>query len=169
MAKKISDFELISSFDGDESVPVVSDLTNKRALMSDMKEFFRDSTLVMFDDFDDTDEVPIVGSTDVNEEGVTLSIVFMTNRNTFAMRRRKEGAMDSYFSYFNRWKDYKNEDMTPRTDKVFFNAADKEMYIYNGALHNLFDTVRINAMTEEELENLEHPIEGAFYATYEED
>jgi hypothetical protein len=55
-----------------------------------------------------------------------------------------------------------------RRDKVFFNLNDKELYVFDGDLHNIFDTVRINAMTEEEFNNLQNPIEGAFYATYEE-
>jgi hypothetical protein len=164
---KISNLELISSFDGDESVPIVSDLTNKRALMSDMKEFFRDSTLVMFDDFDDTNEVPIAGSTDVNEEGVTLSIVFMTNRNTFAMRRRKEGAMDSYFSHFNRWKDYKNENMTPRTDKVFFCLSNRSQYTFvDGKMHDPYTPI---LLTQDEFDALETKDENRTYYIYEEE
>lgn len=38
---------------------------------------------------------------------------------------------------------------------------------YKISANELREQLSINAMTEEELENLEHPIEGAFYATYE--
>lgn len=39
---------------------------------------------------------------------------------------------------------------------------------YKTTMAQLRDFFSINAMTEEEFNNLQNPIEGAFYATYEE-
>lgn len=165
--KKISELELISSFDGDESVPIVSDLTNKRALMSDMKEYFRDSTLLLFDEFDDSSAVPVPGGTPQDEEGVTLEIVFMTKRNTFAQRRRKEGANDVYFSSFPRLYDYLTERFMPRTDKVFFCLANRSQYTFvDGTMHDPYTPI---LLTQEEFDALETKDENRTYYIYEEE
>ena len=165
--KKISELTELSNFTGTELFPLVSHGTNYSATMDSMKEYFKDSALVLFDEIDDSTDTPVSGGTPQDEDGVTLAMVFLTKRGTFAQRRRKDGANDAYFSDFPRQEDYLTDSGTPRTDKVFFCFADKCFYVQDGSLRNIFDTVRINVMTEEELENLEHPIEGALYATYE--
>ena len=162
---KISQLEKINAFTGEEIVPLVANKVNKSALLASLKEYFRDSTLVVFDEIDDTDAEPINNSSG-EEEGATYAIVYLSRKKKFVNRRSKPDTINYYFTEFSGKEDYMI-DGSVRTDKVFFNAADKEMYIYNGSLHNLFDTVRINAMTEEEFNNLTNPIEGAFYATYE--
>lgn len=163
--KKISELDELTTLTGGESAPVVYDGGNFRVTLSTLKEYFRDSSLVPFDAVDNTDAEVVQGSSG-EEEGVEYAIVYLSKKSVFARRRRKTGTADSYFSEFTRKDDFMI-DSAVRTDKVFFCLADKELYVQDGFLRNIFDTVRINAMTEEELENLEHPIEGAFYATYE--
>ena len=165
---KISELERITTFTGEEIVPVVSNLTNKAALLSSLKIYFKDSSLVLFEEIDDTDASIIEGFSG-EEDDTSYAIVYLSKKKVFANRRRKEGAYDTYFSEFTAKSDYMMGGAI-RADRAFFNIQDKEIYVtYGDALGSIFNVVRINAMTEEELENLENPIEGAFYATYEED
>lgn len=163
---KISKLPLLISPAVDDLIPVVHNDDNYAVLAATLKGFFQDSTLVIFDEIDDATPTLIEGDSGY-EEGYTYAVVYLTKKKTFAMRRSKEGVNTTYFSDFSRKSDFITYGVV-RSDRVFFNIEDKELYVFNGSLHNLFDTVRINAMTEEEFENLENPIEGAFYATYEE-
>lgn len=162
--KKISQLPIAKQLDGTESVPLLKSGGNPRATLGDLREYFRDSTLVIFDGFDEADRVANVENS--REDGAVFDIVYLTNQQIFAERKTK-GDSKLYSTAFTRSTDYM-DGVNVRTDRVFFNAADKELYVFNGDLRNIFDTVRINAMTEEEFNNLQNPIEGAFYATYEE-
>lgn len=166
--KKISELGELSEFYGGESIPLVSSGANYRATMGSMKEYFKDSTLVVFDEIVDSEITPNSGTSE-KEDGVTLTIVYLSKRKIFAQKRVKEGFNDTYFANFPRKDDYMVDDHV-RPDRVFFNIQDKEIYVaYGDTLGSVFNVVRINAMTEDEFSNLTNPIEGAFYATYEED
>ena len=162
---KISSLERLSTFSVEDVVPIVHNGGNFAATMASLKEYFRDSTLILFDDIDAA-EVEITPGDSGFEEGFEYAIVYMPYNKAFAKRRHQNGVVDYYFSDFEDKEDYMTDDVV-RTDKVFFCLANKDIYTYNGELRNIFDTVRINAMTEEEFNNLTNPIEGAFYATYE--
>ena len=168
--RPISALTELSVFSGTEKVPLAIGMaSNASARLKALKEYFRDSSLLIFDEVDPSN-VTVIDEVLNEETGATFAIVYLPSRKIFA-ERKQLGNSSTYTTLFNRWQDFLVADAsgkkTVRTDKVFFNAADKEMYIYNGSLHNLFDTVRINVMTEDELENLENPIEGAIYATLE--
>lgn len=165
--KKISDLSVTSQFDGTESVPLLQGGSNPRTTLADLKEYFRDSSLVIFNAIDDVVN-PTVSSEPFGEEYPIRQVVYLSSIGSFVERvRRTMTGRDTYYSSsFSRSSDYMDGDNV-RRDKVFFNLSDKELYVFNGDLRNIFDTVRINAMTEEEFNKLENPIEGAFYATYE--
>lgn len=172
--KPISSLSEATSFSGNEKVPFAIGKSNGSAKLGVLKEYFRDSSLVIFDEIDSNEVVTISDNIFIREPNATYAIVYLSSRKVFAERKTLNGA-SSYSTNFTRWQDFlkvvsvnETDKKETRTDRVFFNVENKELYIYNGSLHNLFDTVRINAMTEEEFSNLENPIEGAFYATYEE-
>lgn len=164
--KKISELPVAERFDGTEYVPLLKSGGNPRATLGDLKEYFRDSTLVLFDAIDPVSNPTISDAALSEESGAVFAIVYIPSKQVFAQRKIL-GGNNSYSSSFTRNTDYM-VDGAVRADRVFFNIEDKELYVFNGSLHNIFDTVRINVMTEEEFENIENPIEGAFYATYEE-
>lgn len=162
--KKISDLSPTSQFDGTESVPLLQGGGNPRTTLADLKEYFRDSTLVIFEEVDNSDALLFLLPFE-REEGATFDIVYKVKDKAFVERKTTASGV-GYTRAYTRSTDYM-DGLNVRTDRVFFNAADKELYVFDGDLHNIFDTVRINAMTEEEFNNLQNPIEGAFYATYE--
>lgn len=164
--KKISELSLATQFDGSESIPLLKGGSNPRATLGGLKEYFRDSSLVLFDEIDNASVSNIYETPLQREDGAAFAIVYLNKVSQFVERKTKGDAV-LYSSSFTRSTDYIG-DSGPRRDKVFFNISDKELYVFNGDLRNIFDTVRINAMTEEEFNKLENPIEGAFYATYEE-
>lgn len=167
--KKISEITSKTTFDGTEVVLMgtVNPLGNRKAALSDLKSYFKDSSLVIFDAMDDVEDPTIALFPLEEEDGAVLEIVFLTSKNRF-VQRKTIGDNVLYSSVFNASTDYTAEDgVTPRTDRVFFSVADKELYIYDGSFCNIFDYIRIHAMTEEEFKNLTNPIEGVFYATYE--
>ena len=163
---KISNMPRIEAFEGDEIVPLVKNGSNYAATFDALREYFKDSSLVIFSEIDDSN--PEVLNNPLEGYYPFRDIVYLPSKKAFVERAeyRGETAMRVYTTAFSRRTDYMDGDNV-RTDRVFFCAADKEIYAFNGSLHNLFDTVRINAMTEEEFSKLENPIEGAFYATYE--
>lgn len=163
---KISNMTRIESFEGDEIVPLVKNSSNFAATFDALREYFKDSSLVIFSEIDDSN--PEVLNNPVEGYYPFRDVVYLPSRKAFVERceARAETLIRVYTTAFNRSTDYMDGENV-RRDKVFFNVGDKEIYAFNGDLHNLFDTVRINAMTEEEFSKLENPIEGAFYATYE--
>lgn len=163
---KISNMPRIEAFEGNEIAPLVKNGSNYAATFDALREYFKDSSLVIFSEIDDSN--PEVLNKPLEGYYPFRDIVYLPSRKAFVERGefRGETSVRVYTIAFNRSTDYMDGDNV-RTDRVFFCAADKEIYAFNGSLHNLFDTVRINVMTEEELENLENPIEGAIYATLE--
>lgn len=162
---KISDLTRIAELSGKEVFPLAVSGSNRGVEADALKEYFRDSSLAIFDGFVN-DSVTVLDGTADTSSG-NIRIVYLTVIGRFVMEKTMEGYAPSYYKDFSRVGDFMTGDIV-RADRVFFNIEDKELYVYNGSLHNLFDTVRINAMTEEEFENLTNPIEGAFYATFEE-
>lgn len=163
--KKISDLTLTSQFDGSESVPLLQSGGNPRTTLADLKEYFRDSTLAIFEEVDNSDTFVLLLPFE-REEGATFDIVYKAKDKAFVERKTTSSGV-GYTRAYTRSTDYM-DGVNVRTDRVFFAAADRCIYVFNGELRNIFDTIRINAMTEDEFNKLENPIEGAFYATYEE-
>lgn len=164
---KISEMQSVTFVSGTEEVPLGVTGGNRKASLAFLRGYFKDSNLCVFEEFDNS-SVTLVNGTASEEDGADLSIVYLTQRKIFALRKTITGFTPTYYSEF-MGKDGYMDDGKVRTDRVFFCVSDKVLYIYNGSdLFDMFDSIRINAMTEEEFENLENPIEGAFYATYEE-
>ncbi len=162
---KITDLTSKEVFDGNEAVPMTSNGAPRKATLSALKDYFHDSSLVIFDEVDNA-ENPTIGDAALSpESGAVFAVVYLTQKKQF-VHRKQLGGTTLYSSVFSANTDYM-ADGAVRGDKVFFCVADKELYVYIGILKNLFDTVRINAMTEEEFAELKNPVEGAFYATYE--
>lgn len=169
MAKttKISELQIAQDIDGSEYVPLLKAGGNPRVSLNTLKEFFKDSGLAVFDSFDDVAVFPsTVTGEPSEEEGAVIELVYLTRHDTFLYRKIVSDGSPSYYTGYSSQGNYMNG-RVPRTDRVFYCITDRGLYSYNGAMKDLFDTVRINVMTEEELENLENPIEGAIYATLE--
>lgn len=163
--KKFSELELINSFTGQEIVPMAYLGTNPAATLKALKTYMSDSAVQFFARIITT-AVPVGGVMPDLSEG-EIAIVYLSYYKTFALEKNVGGA-SSYYVTFPSRDNYMEGSQTPRTDRVFFNTEDKHLYIYNGAaLVDLFDSVRIHVMTEDELNNLQNPIEGAIYATLE--
>lgn len=163
---KFSQLGLITSFSGKEIVPMAYLGTNPAATLEALKTYMSDSALQFFARIITT-AVPIGGAMPDLTEG-EIAIVYLSYYKTFALEKTVSGT-SSYYVTFPSRDNYMEGTQTPRTDRVYFCTDDKHIYIYNGAsLVDIFDSVRIHAMTEDELNNLQNPIEGAFYATYEE-
>lgn len=163
--KKISELSVTSQFDGTESVPLLKSGGNPRTTLADLKEYFRDSTLAIFEEVDNSDALLMLFPFE-RDDTATFDIVYKVKDKAFVERKTTASGV-GYTRAYTRSTDYM-DGLNVRTDRVFFAAADRCIYVFNGELRNIFDTIRINAMTEEEFNKLENPIEGAFYATYEE-
>lgn len=165
--KKISELTALTTVTGQEMLPLSVNGSNKRATLQTLKPYFRDSTMMMFADVVDGALENVSTGTPAEEEGAVLDVIYAKRRKIFFLRKTLNGT----FSYFTEWAtkaEYMDGNNRVRTDRVFFCTDDKHIYIYNGAsLVDLFDSVRIHVLTEEELENLQNPIEGAIYATLE--
>lgn len=168
---KISELTQTATFSGSERVPMAVSGGNRSATMAVLKEYFKDSTLVLFNEIDDDpDPSP---SEEAYTDGVVFGVVYLPSVKAFAEKRKISGR--NYYTYaMARSEDYQTTKKVDgvnvrevRQDKVFFNFDNKELYTFNGSLQSIFDSIRINVMTEEELERLENPIEGAIYATLE--
>lgn len=161
---KFSELGLITSFTGKEIVPMAYLGTNPAATLEALKTYMADSALQFFARIITT-AVPVGGPQPDLTEG-EIAIVYLSYYKTFALEKTVSGA-SSYHATFPSRDNYMEGAQSPRTDRVFFCMEDKQMYIYTTAMVNIFSTFRINAMTEEDFENLENPQEGNFYATYE--
>ena len=162
---KISQLEKINAFTGEEIVPLVANKVNKSALLASLKEYFRDSTLVVFDEIDDTDAEPINNSSG-EEEGATYAIVYLSRKKKFVNRRSKPDTINYYFTEFSGKEDYMI-DGSVRTDKVFFCLANKSQYTWDG--NGLFDPYTPIVLTQEEFDALETKDENRTYYIYEEE
>lgn len=165
---KFSELGLITSFTGKEIVPMAYLGTNPAATLEALKTYMADSALQFFARIIDT-FVPAGGGMPDLTEG-ELSIVYLSYYKAFALEKTVAGTSSYHFLFAGKdnYMEGTEGAQSPRQDRVFFNTDDKHIYIYNGsALVDLFDSVRIHVLTEEELENLQNPIEGAIYATLE--
>ena len=137
--------------------------------MKVLKEYFKDSTIVLFDAVDNTNYIPaanIIQGTATPEDGATIETVYVKYMNDFFQKKTMANGYVYYYTVLPNESDYKDGGI--RQDKLFFSVKDKSFFVYNGvALVDLFGSVRIHVLTEEELENLQNPIEGAIYATLE--
>lgn len=171
---KISELAQATSFSGVERIPMAVEGGNRSATLSVLKEYFKDSSLCIFYDIDHTENVDITDEPlDASSETYAfIDVVFVSSKNIFAERYMDSSGRRYFSTTFTRWQDFLEVNANTgtkevRRDKVFFNLSDKELYTFNGSLQSIFNSIRINAMTEEEFSKLENPIEGAFYATYE--
>lgn len=164
---KFSQLGLITSFTGKEIVPMAYLEKNSAATLEALKTYMSDSALQFFARIIDT-FVPAGGGMPDLTEG-ELSIVYLSYYKAFALEKTVGGTSSYHFLFVGKDNYMENTEGTqsPRQDRVFFCMEDKQMYIYTTAMVNIFSTFRINAMTEEDFENLENPQEGSFYATYE--
>lgn len=179
--KTISSLTELTSFSGNEKLPLaIGTASNAAARLSVLKEYFRDSSLVIFDEIDDSELESLSDEVLTDIDMSFRHVVYLTTRKVFAERRTYiRGGNRRFFAYstnFNRWQDYLVEQTVngvtkkeTRQDRAFLNLEDKELYTFNGSLNNLFDSVRIVTMTEEEFNNIQHPIEGAIYGIFEEE
>lgn len=172
--KPISALVELDSFSGNEKLPLAIGMaSNRSARLGVLKEYFKDSTVVMFNTISDANPQQVSDLPFAREDGALYFIAYLTSRKLF-VEVMYFNSQYAFTTNFNRWEDYMTatttEGVTVKTvrgDKVFLNLNNKELYMYNVELRNIFDSIRINVMTEEELENLENPIEGAIYATLE--
>lgn len=169
--KKVSQLGLLTRFAGKELVPLAVPNANRAALLEVLKEYFKDSTLVVFNEVDDTPNPS--PSEEAYTDGEVIGIVYLTAVKAFAEKVLISGRY--YYSYaFTRPTDYQTTTNVEgvnvrevRGDKVFYCIGNKRIYTYNGELRDAIESVQIYVMTEDELANLTNPVEGAFYATFE--
>lgn len=163
--KKFSELDLITSFTGKEIVPMAYLGTNHAATLEALKSYMSDSALQFYSHIIEEAVTVNRGIPDLSEG--EIAIVYLSYYGIFAVEKTISGVSSYYYSFPTRGN-YMADANTPRTDRVYFCTDDKHIYIYNGsALVDLFDSVRIHVLTEDELENLQNPIEGAIYATLE--
>ena len=161
---KISELETASQITDDTIVPIVIQEGNRKITLSELKQYFRDSSLVIFDGFDDSKNIiPIVGFSSKEYDSI-IEIVFANN--TFLQKKTIQGHEPSYYTEFPTKNDYIINEQV-RSDRVFFCVQDKCLYIFNNGLYNILNYIKINAMSEDEFNNITNPIEGGFYAIYE--
>lgn len=165
--KKISDLESPTELKSSAVVPILQDGDNFKVDFNTLKAFFADSTIVFFDAVDDAKGVnPNLQGKPTPETGAVIEIVYLSNYNNFLARKTLKGNK-TYFVDFDGIENYIMNGKI-RTDKVFLCLSNKSLYLYDGSkLADIFASIRIHVLTEEELENLQNPIEGAIYATLE--
>lgn len=167
--EKISALESASQVKDDALFPIVQDSGNYKVTMEVLKEYFKDSTIVLFDAVDNTNYIPsanIIQGAATPEDGATIETVYVKYMNDFLQKKTMANGYVYYYTVLPNASDFKDGGI--RQDKLFFSVKDKSFFVYNGsALVDILDSVRIHVLTEEELENLQNPIEGAIYATLE--
>ena len=132
--KKISQLGLVTRFAGKELVPLAVPGANRAASLEMLREYFKDSTLVVFNEVDDTPSPS--PSEDAYTDGEVVGIVYLTAVKAFAEKVLISGRY--YYSYaFTRPTDYQTTTNVEgvnvrevRGDKVFFNTSDKLSYTF---------------------------------------
>lgn len=163
---KITELPLRSPNDmsGKEVVPFSILGATFGATLESLQTYFGDSALQFFSRIIDG-YVSVGGQAPDVSEGI-IEVVYLTYYKAFMLAKTVNG-FTSYYPAFDQAKHYMNGSEV-RTDKIFFCGADKLLYIFNGAsLVDVFSSIRIHVMTEDELANLTNPIEGAIYGTLE--
>ena len=163
---KITELPLRSPNDmsGKEVVPFSILGATFGATLESLQTYFGDSALQFFSRIVDG-FVSVGGQAPDLTEG-TIEIVYLTYYKAFMLAKTVNG-LTSYYAAYDQKLNYMNGTEV-RTDRAFLNLSDKGLYLYDGAkLADIFSTLRINVMTEDELNKLTNPVEGAIYATYE--
>lgn len=129
--KKISDLSVTSQFDGNESVPLLKGGSNPRTTLADLKEYFRDSSLVIFSAIDNAIN-PTVSSEPFGEDYPIRNVVYLSSIGSFVERvKRTMTGRDTYYSSsFSRSSDFMDGEEV-RRDRVFFNTSDKLSYTFS--------------------------------------
>ena len=141
---------LATYLSGEESIPMLQNGSNPRATLSMLKEYFHDSSLVIFDAVDNNTSPNVFNTILSREEGATFSIVYLTSRKAFMECKLYQG-VKYYSTIFTSSEDYMADGVV-RADRVFFCVEDKGIYIWREG--NLYDPYKPIVMTEEEFNAL---------------
>lgn len=128
--KKISELSVTIQFDGSESVPLLKSGGNPRTTLADLKEYFRDSTLAIFEEVDNSDALLMLLPFE-REEGATFDIVYKVKDQEFVERKTTASGV-GYTRAYTRSTDYM-DGVNVRTDRVFFNLAEQRLYTWDGS------------------------------------
>ncbi len=162
---KITDLTSKEVFDGNEAVPMTSNGAPRKATLSALKEYFHDSSLVIFDEVDNA-ENPTIGDAALSpESGAVFAVVYLTQKKQF-VHRKQLGGTTLYSSVFSANTDYM-ADGAVRGDKVFFCVADQSIYVWDKDM--LIDPYKPIVLTQEEYDALETKDESRTYYIYEEE
>ena len=153
---KISNMPLIEAFEGNEIAPLVKNGRNYAATFDALREYFKDSSLVIFSEIDDSN--PEVLDNPLEGYYPFRDIVYLPSKKAFVERGeyRAETAVRVYTTAFNRSTDYMDGDNV-RTDRVFFNLSEKRLYAWDG--NSLADPYAPIVLTQAEYDAL--PVKDA--------
>lgn len=128
---KISNMPRIEAFEGDEIAPLVKNGSNYAATFDALREYFKDSSFVIFSKIDDSN--PEVLDNPVEGYYPFRDIVYLPSRKAFVERCevRAMTAIVVYTSVYRRREDYMDGEEV-RRDRVFFNTSDKLSYTFSG-------------------------------------
>ena len=128
---KISNMPRIEAFEGDEIVPLVKNGSNYAATFDALREYFKDSSLVIFSEIDDSN--PEVLNNPLEGYYPFRDIVYLPSKKAFVERCefRAMTAIVVYTSAYRRREDYMDGEEV-RRDRVFFNMSDKLSYTFSG-------------------------------------
>lgn len=147
--KKISELSVTSQFDGTESVPLLKSGGNPRTTLADLKEYFRDSTLAIFEEVDNSDAFLMLLPFE-REEGATFDIVYKVKDKAFVERKTTASGV-GYTRAYTRSTDYM-DGLNVRSDRVFFNLVEQRLYTWDGSA--LTDPYAPIVLTQAEYDNL---------------
>lgn len=128
--KKISELQIVNNIDGTEYVPLLKSGGNPRATLADLKEYFRDSTLAIFEEVDNSDTFVLLFPFE-REEGATFDIVYKAKDKAFVERKTTASGV-GYTRAYTSSTDYM-EGVNVRSDRVFFNLAEQRLYTWDGS------------------------------------
>lgn len=163
MAKKISELDFLSSFNGNEDVLLAKENSNKRTDLDTLKAFFGDSGCAVFSEII-TAEVNEIHGAPTPEEGAVIDIVYITTKQRFMARKTITSA--TYYDAFASMQEFMT-DGVPRRDRAFLCIADKTIYLWDGA--DLYDPYKPIVLTQEEYDALVKKDENKTYYIYEEE
>lgn len=148
---KISNMPRIEAFEGDEIAPLVKNGSNYAATFDALREYFKDSSLVIFSEIDASN--PEVLDNPVEGYYPFRDIVYLPSKKAFVERCefRADTSVRVYTTAFNRSTDYMDGDNV-RTDRVFFNLSEKSLYAWDG--NSLADPYAPIVLTQAEYDNL---------------
>lgn len=144
---KISDLTQITQLSGKEVFPLAVSGSNRGVEANALKEYFRDSSLAIFDGIVN-DSVTVLDGTADTSSG-NIRIVYLTVIGRFVMEKTMEGYAPSYYKDFSRVGDFMIGDIV-RADRVFFNIEDRLFYMYIGTTLTSTEV----SYTREEVDNM---------------